>query len=72
MQLPNEFSGNDLADEDVDIVGGNGPPVSSYSPVEIKKDVANRNSKCSSSSSSSSESGSSSSGSCPCILLCVF
>lgn len=62
LQLPNEFSGNDLVDEDVDIVGGNDPPASSYSPVEIKKDVANRNSKCSSSSSSSSESGASSNG----------
>ncbi|KAG6633274.1 transcription factor GTE10-like isoform X1 [Carya illinoinensis] len=60
IDLPNEFSGNDLVDEDVDIVGGNDPPASSYSPVEIKKDVANRNSKCSSSSSSSSESGASS------------
>ncbi|XP_040988843.1 LOW QUALITY PROTEIN: transcription factor GTE10-like [Juglans microcarpa x Juglans regia] len=60
IDLPNEFSGNDLVDEDVDIIGGNDPPVSSYSPVEIKKDVANRNSKCSSSSSSSSESGASS------------
>ncbi|KAG6683893.1 hypothetical protein I3842_12G035200 [Carya illinoinensis] len=45
IDLPNEFSGNDLVDEDVDIVGGNDPPASSYSPVEIKKDVANRNSK---------------------------
>ncbi|XP_075661262.1 transcription factor GTE10-like isoform X2 [Castanea sativa] len=54
---------NDPVDEDVDIVGGNDPPVSSYPPVEIEKDAANRNSKCSSSSSSSSDSGSSSSDS---------
>ncbi|XP_059441688.1 transcription factor GTE10-like isoform X2 [Corylus avellana] len=54
---------NDQVDEDVDIVGGNDPPVSSYPPVEIEKDAANRNSKCSSPSSSSSESGSSSSDS---------
>ncbi|KAI4343640.1 hypothetical protein L6164_010968 [Bauhinia variegata] len=73
MELPNEsgFSNssmqpckdNDPVEEDVDIVGGNDPPVSSYPPVEIEKDGANRNSKCSSSSSSSSDSGSSSSDS---------
>ena len=57
------------ADEDVDIGGddhvdicGDDPPISSYSPVEIEKDTAPGNSKCSSSSSSSSDSGSSSSG----------
>nr|XP_027190435.1 transcription factor GTE10-like [Cicer arietinum] len=71
MQIPNEsgFSnssmqpskGNELVDEDVDIVGGNDPPISNYPPLEIEKDGTNRNSKCSSSSSSSSESGSSSS-----------
>ncbi|KAK7282013.1 hypothetical protein RIF29_10477 [Crotalaria pallida] len=55
--------GNEQVEEDVDIVGGNDPPVSNYPPVEIEKDGANRNSKCSSSSSSSSESGSSSSDS---------
>lgn len=60
MQL---CKGNDQVDEDVDIVGGNDPPVSSYPPVEIEQDAANRNSKCSSPSSSSSESGSSSSDS---------
>ncbi|KAL6997013.1 hypothetical protein U1Q18_007136 [Sarracenia purpurea var. burkii] len=54
--------GNDPVDEEVDI-GGSDPPISSYPPVEIEKDAALRNSKCSSSSSSSSESGSSS-GSC--------
>ncbi|XP_043704030.1 transcription factor GTE10-like isoform X2 [Telopea speciosissima] len=54
--------GNEPVDEDVDI-GGNDPPVSSYPPVEIEKDTAHKNSKCSSSSSSSSESGSSSSDS---------
>jgi hypothetical protein len=54
----------DVVEEDVDIVGGNDPPNSNYPTLEIEKDGANRNSKCSSSSSSSSESGSSSSGSC--------
>nr|XP_004500666.1 transcription factor GTE10-like [Cicer arietinum] len=73
MEIPNEsgFSnssmqpskGNELVDEDVDIVGGNDPPISNYPPLEIEKDGTNRNSKCSSSSSSSSESGSSSSDS---------
>lgn len=63
------YSGNDLVDEDVDIVGGNDAPISSFPPVEIDKDAAQRNSKCSSSSSSSSESGSSSSGSCFWILF---
>ncbi|KAJ8449604.1 hypothetical protein Cgig2_005626 [Carnegiea gigantea] len=52
--------GNDAADEDVDI-GGNDHPVSSFPPVEIEKDTANKNSRCSSPSSSSSDSGSSSS-----------
>ncbi|XP_065873626.1 transcription factor GTE10-like [Euphorbia lathyris] len=71
MELPNEsgFSnsslpqckGNEPVDEDIDIVGGgNDPLISSYPPVEIEKDAANKNSKCSSSSSSSGESGSSS------------
>jgi hypothetical protein len=60
LQMP----GNELVEEDVDIVGGNDPPNSNYPPLEIEKDGVNRNSKCSSSSSSSSESGSSSSGSC--------
>lgn len=55
--------GNELVEEDVDIVGGNDPPNSNYPPLEIEKDGVNRNSKCSSSSSSSSESGSSSSDS---------
>ena len=59
--LTQPCKGNDLVDEDVDIVGGNDPPVSSYPPVEIEKDATNRNSKCSSSNSSSSNSGSSSS-----------
>ncbi|XP_027351739.1 transcription factor GTE10-like isoform X2 [Abrus precatorius] len=53
--------GNEHVEEDVDIVGGNDPPISNYPPLEIEKDGTNRNSKCSSSSSSSSESGSSSS-----------
>jgi len=51
------ISGNDAADEDVDI-GGNDHPVSSFPPVEIEKDIANKNSRCSSPSSSSSDSGS--------------
>ncbi|KAL2347010.1 hypothetical protein Fmac_001010 [Flemingia macrophylla] len=55
--------GNDQVEEDVDIVGGNDPPISNYPPLEIKEDSTNRNSKCSSSSSSSSDSGSSSSDS---------
>lgn len=65
--------GNDPIDEDVDIVGGNDPPVSSYPPIEIEKDAVRRDSKCSNSSSSSSESGSSSSGWCyylPLIPIC--
>lgn len=53
-------------DEDVDIVGGNDPPVSSHPPLKIEKDAACRNNECNSSSSSSSDSGSSSSGSCLC------
>lgn len=75
MELPNEsgFSncsmqpckGNEPPDEDVDIVGGNDQPVSSFPPVDIEKDAAHRNSKCSNSSSSSSDSGSSSSDSEP-------
>ncbi|KVH98136.1 Bromodomain-containing protein [Cynara cardunculus var. scolymus] len=52
---------NDANEEDVDI-GGNDLPISSFPPIEIEKDTAVRNSKCSSSSSSSSDSGSSSSG----------
>ncbi|KAL5543962.1 hypothetical protein UlMin_007746 [Ulmus minor] len=55
--------GNEPVDEDVDIMGGNDQPVSSFPPVEIEKDTAHRNSKCSSSSSSSGDSGSSSSDS---------
>ncbi|KAK7302220.1 hypothetical protein RJT34_13104 [Clitoria ternatea] len=55
--------GHEQLEEDVDIVGGNDPPISNFPPLEIEKDVPNRNSKCSSSSSSSSESGSSSSDS---------
>lgn len=56
------FLGNEPVDEDVDIVGGNDPAISSYPAVEIEKDAAQKSSKCSSSSSSSSESGSSSGG----------
>ncbi|KAL8111608.1 hypothetical protein AgCh_019360 [Apium graveolens] len=54
--------GNDLIEEDIDI-GGNDLPITSFPPVEIEKDTALKNSKCSSSSSSSSDSGSSSSDS---------
>ncbi|KAK7265581.1 hypothetical protein RJT34_33202 [Clitoria ternatea] len=53
--------GNDPVEEDIDIIGGNEPPFSSYPPIEIEKGVTNKGS--SSSSSSSSESGSSSSDS---------
>lgn len=53
-------------DEDVDIVGGNDPSVSSHPPLKIEKDAACRNNESSSSSSSSSESGSSSSDSDSC------
>ncbi|XP_011024068.1 PREDICTED: transcription factor GTE10 isoform X1 [Populus euphratica] len=55
--------GNDTVEEDIDIVGGNDPPISSYPPIKIEKDEANKNSKRSSPSSSNSESGSSSSDS---------
>ncbi|KAL2321706.1 hypothetical protein Fmac_026085 [Flemingia macrophylla] len=54
--------GNEPVEEDVDIVGGNDPPLSCHPPVEID-DGTNKTSKHSSSSSSSSESGSSSSDS---------
>lgn len=50
------FSGNGMADEDVDIVGGNDPPVANIPALDIEKDAAHKN------SSSSSESGSSTSG----------
>ncbi|KAI7732318.1 hypothetical protein M8C21_010057 [Ambrosia artemisiifolia] len=53
---------NEVNEEDVDI-GGNDLPITSFPTVEIEKDTAARNSKCSSSSSSSSDSGSSSSDS---------
>ncbi|XP_012079887.1 transcription factor GTE10 isoform X2 [Jatropha curcas] len=55
-----QCKGNEPVDEDIDIVGGNDPPISSYPPVEIEKDATQKQSKYSSSSSSSSESGSSS------------
>ncbi|KAB5532118.1 hypothetical protein DKX38_018788 [Salix brachista] len=57
--------GNDTAEEDIDIVGGNDPPISSYPPLKIEKEAALKNSKCSSRSSSNNESGSSSSASGP-------
>ncbi|KAK7353918.1 hypothetical protein VNO80_19373 [Phaseolus coccineus] len=60
---PVQGKGNEQVEEDVDIVGGNDPPISTYPPLEIEKDGNHRNSKCSSSSSSSSESGTSSSDS---------
>ncbi|CAN1802161.1 Transcription factor GTE10 [Linum perenne] len=50
-------------EEDVDIVGGNDLPISSYPPVEIEKETVHKITKGSISSSSSSESGSSSSDS---------
>ncbi|KAK9684277.1 hypothetical protein RND81_10G198400 [Saponaria officinalis] len=53
---------NDAAEEDIDI-GGNDHPVSSFPPVEIVKDTANKNERGSIPSSSSSGSGSSSSDS---------
>ncbi|KAJ6875750.1 transcription factor GTE10-like isoform X1 [Populus alba x Populus x berolinensis] len=55
--------GNDTVEEDIDIVGGNDPPISSYPSIKIEKDEANKNSKRSSPSCSNSESGSSSSDS---------
>jgi hypothetical protein len=63
--------GNDTAEEDIDIVGGNDPPISSYPPVKIEKEAAHKNSKCSSRSSSNSETGSSSSGKCFVNLFIV-
>lgn len=51
--------GNDAVDEDIDI-GGSEHPISSFPPVEIEKDTANKNNRCSSPTSSSSDSGSSS------------
>ncbi|KNA24476.1 hypothetical protein SOVF_015290 [Spinacia oleracea] len=54
--------GNDAVDEDIDI-GGIDHPISSFPPVEIEKDTANKNNRCSSPTSSSSDSGSSSSDS---------
>ena len=60
------ITGDMLIDEDVDIIGGNDPPVSSHPPHKIDKDAACRNNERSSSSSSSRDSGSSSSGSCLC------
>lgn len=65
------YTGNDNLDEDVDI-GVNDLPISSFPPVEIEKDTALRNVKCSSSSSSSSESGSSSSGLCSFTFPALF
>ncbi|KAJ0785421.1 putative chromatin remodeler Bromodomain family [Helianthus annuus] len=53
---------DDMNEEDVDI-GENDLPITTFPPVEIEKDTAVKNSKCSSSSSSSSDSGSSSSDS---------
>lgn len=39
------ISGNDLVEEDIDI-GGNEPPVSSYTPVKIEKDSGPRANEC--------------------------
>ncbi|KAJ6386872.1 hypothetical protein OIU78_016742 [Salix suchowensis] len=63
--------GNDTAEEDIDIVGGNDPPISSYPPIKIEKEAVLKNSKCSSRSSSNNESGSSSSGKCFANLFIV-
>ncbi|XP_043807016.1 transcription factor GTE8 isoform X2 [Manihot esculenta] len=58
--LSNSSMQQQKGDEDVDI-GGNGPPISSYPPVEIEKDTGLKGTKCvSSSSSSDSDSDSSS------------
>lgn len=62
------ISGNDAVDEDIDI-GGIDHPISSFPPVEIEKDTANKNNRCSSPTSSSSDSGSSSSGWSFCQLF---
>lgn len=40
-----KFTGNDLVEEEIDI-GGNEPPVSSYPPVEIEKDIALQSNEC--------------------------
>lgn len=50
------FIGNDPADDEVDI-GGNEPPVSSYPPVEIEKDVGHRSNTCNSPGRSSGSTG---------------
>ncbi|EOA15216.1 hypothetical protein CARUB_v10028607mg [Capsella rubella] len=63
---PQPSKGDLQIDEDVDIIGGNDPSVSSHPPLKIEKDPACRNNESSSSSSSSSESGSSSSDSGSC------
>ncbi|KAI4326760.1 hypothetical protein MLD38_032039 [Melastoma candidum] len=52
--------GNNAIGEEVDIIGGNDLPLSSFPLVEIETDAGHRNDKCNSSSSSGSESGSSS------------
>ena len=39
------LAGNELVEEDIDIVG-NEAPVSSYPPVQIEKDTEHRSSKC--------------------------
>ncbi|CAL9110664.1 unnamed protein product [Musa textilis] len=54
--------GNDLDDEDVDICDDD-PPMPSYPPLELQKDLGAATTKYSSSSGSSSDSGSSNSGS---------
>ncbi|KAH9616509.1 hypothetical protein KSS87_007551 [Heliosperma pusillum] len=54
--------GNDAVDEDIDI-GGNDHPVSSFPPVEIEKDTAQKDDRGNHRSPSSSASGSSSSDS---------
>lgn len=66
-----QCEGNEPIEEEVDIVGGDDPPLPSYPPAEIENGGTNKTSEHSS-SSSSSESGSSSSGLCYCILLMCF
>lgn len=66
--------GNDPAEEDVDI-GGNEPPISSYPPVEIEKDMGHKSSKCIGSQSSSGKARYTSSlvgfYVCLCFPICI-
>ncbi|KAG5052057.1 hypothetical protein JHK87_004255 [Glycine soja] len=62
---------NEPVEEEVDIVGGDDPPLPSYPPAEIENGGTNKISEHNS-SNSSSEFGSSSSDLCYCILLMCF